>query len=205
MKNISSAFKSEKNKSTNQPVVLFIVHDYDGAGNNLRFADYDSDVTFDGQTYTKFPIKFQTLDENTNGQIDALRVTLGNVSRLIQAYLESGDLRDKKITIRIVWANLLADATSYLDYIYYIDSYESNQENAEFICTTRMDVIDMTIPGGIYLRTHCRYKTFKDPDTCGYAGSETDCNRTMQRCKELDNFQRFGGFPALPLRRLYVA
>jgi phage-related protein len=29
---------------------------------------------------------------------------------------------------------------------------------------------------------------------CGYVGSETDCNRSFTRCKELGNERRFGGF-----------
>jgi hypothetical protein len=33
---------------------------------------------------------------------------------------------------------------------------------------------------------------------CGYAGSETICDRTMARCQALANFQRFGGWPSVP-------
>lgn len=171
----------------------------------LYFADYDVNVTFDGQIYIAFPVKFLAINENVQGQIDAIRILAGNVSRVLQAYLETYDLREKQITIRIVWSDLLGDNTAKLDYIYYIDSYQADEQTIELTCTTKMDILIKTLPGGTYLRTHCRYKKFKDINTCGYSGPETDCNRTMQRCKELGNFERFGGFPSLPLRRLYVA
>lgn len=204
-KSVSTAFKQEKNKKENKPVVLFTLFNYNDSGDDLRLANYDQDIEFDSKTYQKYGISFSTIGENSRGQIDAVQISVLNVSRYIQTQLESYDLREKKVQIKIVWADQLADATNYLDYTYYVDSYSANQETAEFICTTKMDVIQKKVPGEIYLRTHCRYKKFKDANTCGYSGGETECNRTMQRCKELGNFQRFGGFPALPVRRLYVA
>lgn len=207
MKNLDAVFISEKNKQQNKPIVLFIIEDYDDLGSNLYFADYDTDVEFPtgGQTYTKFPLKFETIGENTQGEVDAVRLILGNASRLIQSYLENYDLREKKVTIRIVWADQLSSSDYKLDYVYYIDSYTTTDEKSVFVCTTKIDIVERKLPGGIYLRTHCRYKEFKDADTCGYAGAETECNRTKARCKELDNFERFGGFPSAPTRRLYVA
>ncbi len=47
-----------------------------------------------------------------------------------------------------------------------------------------------------YLKNHCRYTGLSD-DRCGYTGSETDCNLTFARCKELGNQARFGGFPGV--------
>lgn len=39
---------------------------------------------------------------------------------------------------------------------------------------------------------------FKDSTYCKYSGSETVCNKTMSRCKELSNVLNFGGFPNIP-------
>jgi lambda family phage minor tail protein L len=204
MKDITYEFTLQKNKQEQTPaIVLFTIHNYDGLSNDLRYTSYDSDVTFDGLTYSKYPIDFSNLGENSSGEVDAVRITVGNVLRYIESQLHTYDLREKKVTIRVVWEDLLSDPNSYLDFVYYIDSYSANQSQVEFICTTKLDVIDKTIPGEIYLRTHCRYRQFKGPQ-CGYSGSETECNRTMQRCLELNNLSRFGGFPSCPLRSLYV-
>lgn len=199
MRNTDSNFVTEKNKEFNAPISLFIVHDYDGQGTNLRFAACDEDIVFDGQTYQKFPINYDVIGENTGGAIDIVRVTLGNVSRYIQALFEDPniELRGKKVTIKTVWADKLDEPDCHIDDIYYIDSYSADQENAEFILSSKFDVQKIMLPGEVYLRGHCRYKTFKGT-RCGYTGAETECDRTWQRCKELGNQQRFGGFPSIP-------
>jgi lambda family phage minor tail protein L len=205
MKNITNEFIAEKNSRSNKPILLFILHNYDGNSNNLYFAKYDLDVAFDGQLYQKFPISVDSVTENSSGQIDAIRVSVCNVSRLIQSYLNDyNGLKGKKITIRIVWANLLIDPEAKMDFEVYIDSTVATDTDVVFTCTTKMDLLERQLPGEIYSRTHCQYRKFKDPATCGYSGSETECNRTKQRCKELGNFQRFGAFPSIPTNRIYI-
>lgn len=199
----NNASKAEKNKRSNQPIALFILEDYDGNGNDLRFARWDTNITFDGETYNKFPITFQSIEENTQNALKHIRITICNVSRLIQSYLEDYDLWDKKVVVRIVWANQLADADAKIDFTFYIDSYSANEEDVEFVCATKADIIDRQLPAECYLPM-CRYKEFKG-DQCGYAGAETECNRTPQRCKELDNYARFGGFPSIPGNRMFTA
>lgn len=203
-KTLDSVFTSEKNKQENQPVVLFTLFDYDGASNDLNLVNAQENVTFSGVEYQAFPIKFETIPENSQGEVDVIKIKVANVSRVFESYLQTYDLREKKIRIRIVWSNQLAEAGAYLDYNFYIEYYSSTANSVELTCTTKTDVVDYVLPTGLYLRTHCRYKTFKDANTCGYAGAETSCNRTFQRCRELGNQERFGGFPSIPTRRLYV-
>ena len=45
-------------------------------------------------------------------------------------------------------------------------------------------------------RTTCQVRRFKDC-RCGYSGEETSCDRTFERCKELDNEENFAGFPQM--------
>jgi phage-related protein len=43
---------------------------------------------------------------------------------------------------------------------------------------------------------------------CGYAGSTSSCNKTASACQGMaggSNYQRFGGFPAIPLARIRPA
>jgi hypothetical protein len=42
----------------------------------------------------------------------------------------------------------------------------------------------------------CQVKKFKD-SRCGYAGAETWCDKTLTRCKVLNNQTRFYGFPTI--------
>lgn len=204
MKAINEIFKAEKNARSNRPLILFTLFNYRGTAENLTFARNNEDVVFDGVTYHKSGINFQTIGENLQGEIDMVDISVLNVSRFIQSNLEDFDISDKKILIRIVWANQLADPTAYLDFLFYIESYHSTDTDVHFVCTTKMDLMERTLPAEIIMRNHCTHRIFKDPDTCGYTGPETECNRTKQRCKALGNYSRFGGCPSMPSGRYVV-
>ena len=204
MKTTNQNFKTEKNARSNRPLVLFTLFNYRGTAENLTFARNNENVVFDGVTYTKAGIDFQPIGENLQGEIDLVDISVLNVSRLIQSYLEQYDLSDKKIRIRFVWANKLSDPQAFLDYTFYVDSYHSTDTDAHFVCTTKLDLQERSLPGEIVMRNHCTHKIFKDPNTCGYTGPETECNRTKQRCKELGNFSRFGGCPSMPSGRYVI-
>lgn len=197
---ITPEFSEEKNKVSNAPIFLYTIHDYDGIGSNLRFAEWSEDITFNSLLYTAFPCTHDQIGENAQGEIDAIRVSVGNVSRLIQAYLETYDLRSKKVTITMVWEPTLADPDAKVDFIYFIDSYTADEMMANFLLLPKTDVLGVTLPGRTYSRNQCRW-VFKSTE-CGYVGAQLTCNKTRQRCKELVNYPRFGGFPSIPARPL---
>jgi lambda family phage minor tail protein L len=203
MRTVNATFTDEKNKAENRPIKLYKVENYDGASAHLFFAGWDVNVTFDGQLYTAFPITHDVISENNRGAIDAVRVTVGNVSRLIQGYLELYDFRGKKVIIKTVWADQLADASAYIDDVFYIDSYVADAKDVVFTLTSKFDLLDIDLPGRRYSRNHCGWK-FKGTE-CGYAGAETSCNKTKQRCKELNNYRRFGGFPSIQANKVFLA
>ena len=198
---IDATFKQEKAKQENRPVFLYIIEDYDGS-DDLYLAGYDEDVIYNGVTYTRFPITHEFTGENNQGQIDQVKVRLANVSRLIQLYLEQYDFRGRKVIIRTVWADQLADPDAYIDDIFYVDNYTADQNNVEFTLTSKFDVLGMDLPARRYARNYCSWK-FKSAE-CGYMGAELTCDKTQQRCKQLNNYQRFGAFPSVPTRRIYI-
>ena len=195
-RDIDPTFKQE-----NRPIFLYIIEDYDGS-NDLYLVGYDEDVVYDSATYSRFPITHEFIGENNQGQIDQVKVRLANVSRLIQLYLEQYDFRGKKVIIRTVWVNQLTDPDAHIDDIFYIDNYTADQTNVEFTLTGKFDVLGMDLPARRYARNYCSWK-FKSSE-CGYTGAETECGKTQQRCKQLNNYQRFGAFPSVPTRRIYI-
>lgn len=197
----TSDFKSEKNKVENSPIYLYTIHEYDGV-NNLYFAEWDSNVVYDGVTYVRFPIKHDEIAENAKGEIDSLKVTVANVDRQIEALLQTYDIRGKKVTITLVWAAKLAVTDAHIDFVYYVDSYSANQDAVEFSLSSKYDVLDIQLPSGVFYRNTCRWK-FKGTQ-CGYSGIETECNKTKQRCKDLSNIARYGGFPSIPSKRIFT-
>lgn len=197
-----AGFITEKNKQQNRPVYLYRVFDYDGS-NDLYFTNHDEDVTFDGQVYTSFPVSHDSVADNTSGEIDQVTAKLANVSREIQAYLETYDWRGLKVTITAVFLDALADAEDAVVHTFYIDNYTADEESVSFVLTTKFDLLDIQLPLRVYNRNHCGWK-FKSSE-CGYVGSETVCNKTKQDCRDnKSNVTRFGGFPSIPQRRLYT-
>lgn len=199
---LTDDFIAEKNKLSNKPIYLYEIINFDGAGANLTLAAYDDDVVFNSKTYLKFPIKHESIGENNAGEIDAVMVRVANVSQFIQSKLETFDFRGKKVLITMVFANLLSQSVDCMVHTYYIDSYVANIEAAEFTCTSKFDLMKLELPARKFWRNHCTWK-FKSTQ-CGYAGAQTSCNKTFQRCKALANQTRFGGFPSVPSRQVYV-
>ena len=203
MRNINNTFTTEKNKEENSPIHLYLIENYDGNSNDLRYTDWPTNVTYKGQTWISFPISHTNISENASGEIDSLKIIVSNISRLIQSYLESYDFRKLKVEIYTVFSNHLDDSDAYMLDIYYVDNYVVTENDVEFFLTSKFDVLDLELPSRKYSRNHCGWK-FKSLD-CGYTGDETTCNKTLARCRVLGNSTRFGGFPSIPSRRIFIS
>jgi len=201
-RDVTESFKSEKAKKENSPISLYVLEKYNGV-DDLCLAGWDEDIVYDGVTYSRFPIMHEFVGENTEGRIDQVKVRLSNITRLIQSYLEETDFRGKKAIIRTVWRDELSDPDAHLDEVFYIDNYTADEHNVEFTLTSKFDVLGTDLPARRFSRNYCLWK-FKSLE-CGYSGEETACNKTKERCKALANYQRFGAFPSVPLRRIYIA
>lgn len=205
MKAPHANFTTEKNKSANRPIWLYTVYNYDGANNDLHYAEWDENVTFDSVVYTKFPVQHDFISSNTSGQIDTIKITLGNVSRLIQAYLELYEFRGKKVKVQCVFADQLATATAFISDIFYIDSYSADENSVTFTLSSKFDILNLELPNRRYMRNYCAWE-FKGTE-CAYAGATGTCNKSETACKAMaggSNFARFGAFPSVPTERVYV-
>lgn len=202
MRQVTEAFRSEVNKQANQPLFLYEIPDYDDAGGTLRLAETQDDsgdnIIWNGETWQAFPITSDIVTENSQGQVDTLRIRLGNVSRLIESYLHDFEWHEKKVTIYIVFRNQLNNSTDYISDSFYIDSYTSTEETVEFVLTTKYDALQAILPSRKISRVFCawRYGSVE----CGHSGSS--CDRTLAGCRNNDNTSRFGGQPGVPTQRI---
>lgn len=202
MKQLNADFTVKKNAQTNSLRRLYTVFDYDGAGTNLYLAEDSQNIVFGGITYIAFPITFDNVSENSNGEADQMQITVSNVSRQIEAYLQAYSFRDKKVTITYVFADALADSAQKYEETLYIDSYTSDAKVVTFTLSTKLDITQKKLPLKTVLSTHCQW-VFKGGE-CKYAGVETTCDRTLQRCRQLSNTLNYGGFPGAGGKRMFV-
>lgn len=202
MRELDSAFIAEKNKPANRPIHLYELYDVDGLGTNLFYAAHDVNVLFGTNTYLKFPLIHESISESSEGEVQNVQLRVCNISRLIQAYLELYDLRGVRVVIKKVWMDQLEDPDNYMEDTYYIESYTANEADVIFSLAPAYNALDIILPNRTYWRNHCTWR-FKDAE-CGYVGEEQTCNKTYQRCKELNNRLRFGGFPSVPAKTLFL-
>ena len=206
MKVTDATFIQEKNKQQNKPIWLFTLKNYDGANTNLCLTNWDSDITFNGISYLRFPIKIDFTSNNTQGQVDSLTLTIGNASRMMQAYLEQYDLRGLAVDIQIVFADTLSDGTAFLKDTYYIDAYTADAQNVVLTLNTVFSILGLQLPARKYMGNYCSWR-FKGTE-CGYAGSTSTCNKTTTACKTMNggsNILRYGGFVGIPTQRIVTA
>ena len=213
---INATFRDEKNKKENAPIMLYEIEVT--PSNILYLAEYDQDVIYGGETYLKFPLTHEMVSMNIMGEIDAIKLKTSNVSREIGALLIANDgLRGKRVTLKLVFADQLSDASANITDTFYIDGSSINEGAAEFLLTSKLDIYDVELPGRMFERNYCQW-TFKQ-EGCwlwsgsdwvapsGFANGGVDCDKTRAGtvgCKYHVNGRRFGGFPAIPSRGFYV-
>jgi len=199
---------TEKNKLENKPIRLFIIDGGPLGAEILRYAAYPQNVVYPtsgGQTYYRAPIIVEERKENALGQPESMKISISSVDQSIIWYLQQKDgLRGCRMVERIVWENLLNDPDAYQDSILWINECDLDDQNASFKLVSKLNLQGIKLPRRRFLRLTCQWK-FKS-SRCGYSGGQTACNHTIQRCLELNNRIRFGGFPGTgaALRQIWI-
>lgn len=199
MRTTESNVIEEKNKATLEYYNLYEIKIDDN--NILRFVSNNEIVTFNGNTYNPFPISHSEISENSSTEIETLQISVSNVSRFVQQFCKDNELRGKEVKIITVFKDKLNVSTAKIEDKYYIDSYEINEKTAIFTVSTKFDVLGVSLPKRVFTKNSCKWK-FKD-GSCKYSGNETSCDKTFESCVTLNNVANFGGFPAIPPKKVY--
>ncbi|HUV63278.1 MAG TPA: hypothetical protein VMW24_05225 [Sedimentisphaerales bacterium] len=109
--------------------------------------------------YLRFPATHEGIGEDTDGTSDTISVNVANASREIQAHLELRDgLIGRTVTIRQVFADYLNDPTSYIQDQRHIDSVEANVSVVKFTLSSKLDLLEITVPRRKFMRGHCGWE-----------------------------------------------
>lgn len=205
MRTPSANFLKKKNDPTNKPVFLYRIYevyqDAESHWHDLYLAGRDEDIIFQNQNYVHFPISHDGIEENTSGEINAVSLKVSNVSRLIQGHLELYELREHRVDILTIFSDL-NEANAYLIDTFYIDSYNSNQNDATFVLTSKFDVASLELPRRKYNRNNCPW-LYKGVD-CKSTSTDLTCSKTLTACRLKSNQINFGGFASIPPRGIFV-
>jgi len=157
-------FIAEKNLEVNAPIWLYRIDTDGNPANDLLLAEWDVDVVYPasgGDLYQAFPVTHSGLESSSDGKVDVVEVTVANVTRYIQSYLESSDgLRNRKVVIKQVFSDLLADAAAYIEDTFYVKSVTVTDAAAVFRLSSKLDILKVRLPLRRYARNHCQW-TYK--------------------------------------------
>ena len=171
-------------------------------GEHLYLANNTDDVVFQGQTYSAFAFNYEQQKQTSKGEIPTVTISVSNVSRVIQSYVEQyeGGVGSTVTLIIVNHAHLTEDYTELTADFTVLGS----KCTAQWVSFTlgAPNPLNKRFPAWQYIALHCRF-LFKGPH-CGYSGAVTTCSRTLDNCRALGNSTRFGGHPGLDGRGVRI-
>jgi len=208
MLSLSSAAIVEKNKLASDGNWLILLEIVLTDGQEIRVCRNTDDVLWDGETWVAFPFELDDMAEMSAGEVPQLAVRLGNQTKAIQQYLESGNGGvGATVTIRVVHKPKDEDPTgsAEIEMAYVCTGCSATSEWATFTLGTG-NPFRKRFPRNRVFKNICRWG-FKSVQ-CGFVETEllpyATCNKTLSACRERQNSKRFGGFPAAGTSALYV-
>jgi phage-related protein len=200
MRSVPDEFKQAKNLRLTRLIYLYSIK-YDVASNSyLRYTNYGKEIEFGGYVYQPYAIKHESMVEDLSGQAASLTLKIANVNRNIQAINDAYGLIEKEVKIYTITQESLSNPQAYTSDTFYVVDAVINKQEATLRVSSVFDVMDVRVPRRYFFRAYCRFR-LKD-ENCQYAGSQNDCDKTMQRCRELNNTRHFGAFPSIPVQKL---
>jgi phage-related protein len=200
---ISSAAIREKNKLDRGGtwiILLSIV--VPGLEDNIRVTSNNEETIWNGNTYLPFPFEIDEISDSSTGEVPRVDVRVSNITRAMEGYLQEYDHYTKlngyspiELTISVVHSAHLDLPVPETEYVFHLKQPKTNAKWATFTLGAN-NPFNKRFPLNRLLKNRCRYKQFRNW-RCGYAGAETTCDRTLARCRELGNSERFGGSPGV--------
>jgi phage-related protein len=171
--------------------------DYDPPNTPLRLTNWADDISLDGDVYTAFPIQDSGIKLDSNGRLQPVTVTVGNIdgSRTIQGIIETYDLVGKVVTI----TRMMNTTNDPIPTAYKISGIVAKKNGVAFTLSVGFDSLASMLPVRKIYKHSCRWihsDKFKGIE-CKYAGTDTECEYTYDDCLSKDNVLNFGGFPGI--------
>lgn len=150
-------------------------------------------------TWTPWPLTVATINEDTKGTQQTVRVSIGNANRQIMALVDAYEgLEEQIVRIALVPLLALAEGVALIDVRGRIIGVSATNEALTFEIG-QVDMRRAKFPGNRVDSTRCGYR-YKDA-RCGYTGVLATCDKgltTPNGCEAHANETRWGGFRGVP-------
>ena len=196
---VGSGVTTHLAQDTIEPVRLYQI----GGTPILYYTDYDAPVYYNGQEYTPRGVTYNKTKLGIGYETENYNVSIDNIDDALISWALSNDPTGEWTYVYKAWLDGTQDGSDrYLpiddEGILIFSGRNSSiraQEEFELSIKTGLDLHRQRGPR-VMQHKMCRFQGqdgFKGTN-CGYAGAETECNYTWDRCVELANQERFGGF-----------
>lgn len=199
MLDISSAAIAEKNKIATDSVWVALI-EIQLPGETLRLCANNENLSWNSQTWQKYPVELGVINDSGKGEIPAVTVKVSNVTGEIQQYLEAADGADGSVVIiRVINTQASSNTQAELELSFVLDSSSFDEETIVFKLTGG-NCLTRRVPARRYLSNFCPFNY--GGVRCGVSAATqttyTTCNKTYANCTERSNQTRFGGFKWMP-------
>jgi len=163
----------------------------------VYYTDLDLDVVWGGNVYLSRGLRFDNIDLSIAASIDRVSFEIDNVGLEISALVLNNETRGRGCTIYLAALDAYGQVLG-ADIVFngMLDGVRVDAKKGSFDVYSHLILWKKRIPGRIHQAT-CPW-IFKDAATCRYAGVETWCDHSYDRCAVLNNNNNFGGFRFLP-------
>lgn len=157
----------------------------------LSLVNNNEDITFNGVLYYAFSFNYEQPSESGKGEIPTVTISVSNVSRIVQGYVElyEGGV-GSVVVMTVVNAGLLAENYAELTTNFTVLGSKCSAQWVAFSLGSA-NPFNKRFPPDIYSAQHCRFK-YKGPH-CKYAGIIAACDHTFDDCRLHYNEVNFGG------------
>lgn len=194
---ISDAAIADKNKLiSNVAWIDFLKFEYESE-DPIRVCSYNEYVTWNGYTWAPVAFTKPEIEETKEAQIPDVSISFYDITQELIPLIDKYDgAVGATVTLYTVLSTQLSSATPEIEETMELLSTSVNHQSVITFKLGAENLLNQKCTPNRFLKNFCRY-TGLDDDRCGYTGSETECDRTFARCKELGNQARFGGMPAI--------
>lgn len=160
-------------------------------------------LTYNGQEFLGAPLSHGEIKRDDNSAVDKLSITVSNVALGISGIIGSrGDvITNAPAILNLILLNVntneIISGSESILYAGRCNNLKLDYESATMDIETELGGFEKQAPVMKY-RPTCQVRRFGD-FYCGYTGEEAKCDRTFERCKELENQGNFKGFPSVVL------
>lgn len=203
MLQISAVIKELKNQlSSDSCWILLLELDTKIEGlEPIRVARNNEDIAYRGNTYIAFPLEPPTISEDTTGSIPSFGLSIDNTSRAATWYMEEGEGAIGGIVKLMVINTSAIDEDPVLEEEFKVQKAVVNDKFIKL--TLSVDYyINSRRPVGRFMKNNCNFK-YKGL-RCAATSDLPECDHTLTACRERKNSARFGGYPGIDQKGVYV-